>query len=379
MSQQDMDFRHRPQLSRRQVVQAGLAGALVGGLGGIGLLAVPGAARAQGAARTIRILRASPLTLPVWSVMYLAEDLGFLKEEGIAVEHIGLNSGPAAMTALLAGEGAADLSPPGEMLAAVAKGQSACAIFSLSGFTACTLIVSKQFAGKQKITAQSPLKEREAAIRAGKGSLRFGITTPGSLTDALTRMVLKQVGLDAARDATILPFQSLGNGLAALSNNAIDGFMSFSPLTEQGMLEFGAVPLLRIASDDIPAGKRLQGQLIEARPSDIQADPDLYAALVRACLRAQRIIVETPDVARDKLRRTRFDFVKEEIWPMVWQNELPTFKSPFVARESLQAWIDSGLVGGNPDPAKFPYDKVIDMRFVKEGLAKIGWTPPEAG
>lgn len=370
-------FQNLPVLrpSRRQLMRWSAAGLL----GGAGLLALPGSGRAQGGLRPVKLIHAAPVTLPLWSVTYLAEDMGFYKEEGLSVERLGLNSGPTAMTALLAGEGTSSVSTPGEMLAATVKGQPVRAIMSLSSFTAYTLLVSKKFAEARKVAGSSPLAERVGAIRASKGAMRFGITAPGSLTDVLTRLAVKQAGLDPARDVTILPFQSIGNGLAALSNNAIDGFMSPSPSTEQGMAEFGAVPLLRIAAGDLPAGARLQGQVLEARPADLQANRDLYAALVRANLRAMRMIVEAPDAARDALRRSRFSAVKEELWPMVWQNELPTFKSPFVTRDSLQAWIETGLIGGNPDPAKFAYDEVIEMSLVKEGLAKLGWTPPQGG
>jgi hypothetical protein len=39
----------------------------------------------------------------------------------------------------------------------------------------------------------------------------------------------------------------------------------------------------------------------------------------------------------------------------------------------MKAWIESGTIQGNPDPAKFNYDSVIDMRFVNEGLKKLNW------
>jgi hypothetical protein len=302
--------------SRRAfLTRAALAGALA---------VLPGGARAQGGPKPVKLLHASNGVLPLWSVTYLAEDMGFYREEGLAPTRLGLANGPTAMTAMLTGAGDTDASTPGEMLGAVAQG----------------------------------LAEREAALRTARGA-RYGITAPGSLTDVLTRMAIRHVGLDPARDANILPMQSINNGVAGLANNGIECFMGTSPFNEQAVLEIGAVPILGVGNGELRAGARLQGQ-------------------VRADVRALRMIVTRPDEARDVLRRSRFSSIREEIWPTVWQNQLPTFTSPYVGRDSVQAWIETGLIGGNPNPATFPYDQAIDMRFVAAAVQRLGWSiaPP---
>ena len=337
-------------------------------------LAIPGVGRSQGG-RTIKLLHASPAALPLWSVTFLAEDLGFYKEEGLNFERIRLNNGPASMTALLAGEGGANAATPGEMLAANARGQAVKVLESYTRTDAYTLIVSKEFAEKHKITAQSSLKDREAALKAARGA-RIGITAPGSATDLMARLAVKQVGMDPAKDVAIVPLQASANAVAALSNNAVDAGITLSPFTEQAIAEFGAVPLLSVATGELREGARLQGQCLQARPQDVDANPELYASLVRADLRALRVILEKPDQARDQLRKTRFANFKEEIWPSIWKNQLPTFSTPFVTRDAMRAWLETGSISGNPDPSKYPYDDIIDMRFVNEGLKKLNWSLP---
>jgi NitT/TauT family transport system substrate-binding protein len=118
---------------------------------------------------------------------------------------------------------------------------------------------------------------------------------------------------------------------------------------------------------------RLQGQCLQARPSDMTARPELYEALVRADVRALRVIMEKPDQAKDVLKKTHYTYIKDEVWPTVWRNQLRTFVSPFVTQEGMRAWVESGTIVGNPDPVTFPYAEVIDMRFVVEALKKIGW------
>lgn len=368
-----MKFLKSGMASRRQVLKFGAAGAL-GAAAAMMPLSRSVFAQTPGAG-AIRLIHASPAILTLWSVTFLAEDMGFYKDEGLDFERIPLNGGPAAMTALLAGEGEANCSAPGELLSANAYGQRVKIIESYTNSDAYTFVVTKAFADAHGVTAESSLAEREAALRGAKGS-KFGITAPGSHTDLTTRMAVAQVGLDAVGDVTIVPLQNIVNVSTALGQGAIDGGALLSPFTEQVIAEFGVVPLLSIAAGDIPAASRLQGQVLQARPEDIEERPDSFAAMVRADLKALRMIVETPDEAGAKLRSTRFGSLDEAIWPAVWAGQLPTFRSPFVTEDSLRAWIETGTIGGEPDPATFAYADIIDMQFVEAGLAANGWTPP---
>lgn len=356
-------------ISRRQLLQLGAAAgafASASALGATRLLAA--------GSDKVKIIHASPATLLVWSVSYLAEDMGYYKEEGLEIERVGLGGGPVAMTALLAGEGTVNVSAPGECLAANARGQRIKIIQAYTRSDPYTLSVTKAFADANGVTAASPREQREKALIAMKGK-RLGITAPGSNTDLVTRMAIQQVGLDPTSDVTIVPTGSIVNIISALAQGGLDGGVLLAPFTEQATAEFGAVPLLSIAAGEIPQAGRLQGQVLEARPQDLEEKRDLFAAFVRADLKALKFLHENPNGARDKLRETRFPKIADTIWPAAWASALPIFASPYVPKDSIQAWIETGTIGGNPDPKTFPYDEIIDMSLVDEGLQKIGWAP----
>ena len=357
-------------ISRRHML------ALSAGAAAVSLLTGSRSALAQVSGEgKIRLIHASPATLVLWSITYLAEDMGFYRDEGLVLERIPLNGGPAALTALLAGEGEGNCSAPGELLSANARGQQIKIIESYTNSDAYTLVVTKAFGDAHGVAATSPLAKREAALKAAKGA-KFGITAPGSHTDLATRMALIQVGLNPASDARIVPLQNIVNVVTAVSQGTIDGGFLLSPFTEQTIAKFGLVPLLSIANGEVPAAGRLQGQVLQARPNDIEKYKKSFAAMVRADLRALKMITEAPNEARDKLRATRFGSVDEAIWPAVWAGQLPTFRSPYVKADSLRAWLETGTIGGNPDPATFPYDRIIDMQFVDAGLKALNWSPP---
>lgn len=367
-------------VSRRQfLARAAASGVALTGLS----LAACGTnddARSAGKAsskRVVKLIHPSELPLVVWSVDYLAEDMGLYAAEGLTIKRVGLQGGPVALTGLLSHAGQADISSPGEMLASAAKGQGLKALMALTNRNASLLVVSKRVAARLGISADSTLEDKLSALGSLKGG-RFAITQPGSLSDGLTRLALKRVGLDPASDAKIVPVQSLANSLAALQNDRVEGFIGSSPVVEQAILKAGAVPLLASATNDIPGAAALQGQTLIATAADVKADPDLFAAVVRANVKALRSLVEAPDKARDLLRRTRFADVSDAIWSLMWRNNQPSWGSPYITRGAIEAWVSAGLVGDDTNVSKFPYDEVLDMTFVDQAVKAIGWKPPVA-
>jgi NitT/TauT family transport system substrate-binding protein len=355
--------------------------------GGIGLTAAAGsvlvacggssAGGSSGGLATVKIIQPSDVTLVLWSVDYLAEDLGFYRHEGLAAKRVPLLGGPVALQGLLSGAGACDISTPGEMLGAIAKGQGSKALMSHTNLTAATLVVSASFAKKLGVTERDPVQARNAALGRVKGA-SFGITAPGSQTDGFTRMALEQVGLDPDSDARIVPLQNAANCFAALQNGRIDGFMALSPLTEKAILALNAVPLLSVTKREIPAAYRLQGQTLIARTRDVERNPDLYRKLVRAHLRALRVLLEEPDRAKATLRKRRFADLPANQWELMWANNLPSWRSPYIAPDALSGWVTGGLVAGVTDPAKLSLDSAIDASFVEDAARRIGWDAPRA-
>jgi len=95
-------------------------------------------------------------------------------------------------------------------------------------------------------------------------------------------------------------------------------------------------------------------------------------------VRALRVLLEEPDRARDTLRKRRFAGVDADMWSLMWQNNLPSWKSPFVSRDALAAWITGGLVADHTDVGKFPLDDAIEPRFVDEAVKSLKWSAPAA-
>jgi sulfonate transport system substrate-binding protein len=334
-----------------------------------------GSSGSTGGTSTLKIIHANGSPLLLWSVSYLAEDLGYYKDEGLTVQRTYLGGGPPAAAALIAGSGTEDLSSPGELLRLTGKGQKLKVLMAHTTTEPEIFLLSKAKAAELGVTAGSDQQTRRAALSRIKNG-KYGITAAGSETDGLTRMALKQAGLDPDRDAQLLPLQSGANCLAALGNGRIDGFMSLSPIAETAILQTGAVPLLQNAKGDIKGGQLLQGQCVQVRGSDVASNRDMFAAMIRADVRALRSVVQDPDSARDLLRKTRFSSVAASVWPTAWEHTAAAWGSPYIAAANMASWVNAGLISGVTSASQINFSDVIDMTFVEEAVKSLGWNPP---
>jgi NitT/TauT family transport system substrate-binding protein len=345
-------------------------------LGGAGIgaftLMAPKIALGQ-TTRPYRILLASTSPTIYWAPSYLAEAMGYYKDEGLAVERIPNNSGAVAVAALVSGAGDALHSLPSESLAAMSRRQKLKFLSALSNYPPYYFVISKAFADKNGLNEEAPLDQRKAAVKTFKG-IRVGITSPGSSTDVIVRVFLKDAGIDPRTEAQLVPVGSTVNSLAAMSTGAIDAFVASPPIPELAHAQQGAIRLFSVGKDDFAGLKIASGHVTITRSSDVEAKPELYAAAVRADTKAMRQIVEDPKGAGDAIYKMLFAAnMKPEIWQDVWNNNRDQFRTPYVTRQGVEAFITKGLVINLTDPKSVDIAGAIDMRFVDEAVKDIGW------
>jgi NitT/TauT family transport system substrate-binding protein len=356
-------LKNAPTLSRRHFLA--WAGASTASL------AVPGLAHGE-SGKKLTILHGSGEILLAWAPSYVAEAMGYYKDEGFSVERIFNGSGPAGLTALVSGSGTFLLAPPGELLVGVARGQKLKILMAESNYQAVHFVISKEYAAKHGITRDTPVAKRLAAAKQFKG-IRCAVTTPGSLSDHAARAALKGAGLDPAADAQILPLGSVPNAMAAMGRGNIDAFTGASPAPETAESKLGAVVLFSVGNGEIPGFKALSGQLLNARAVDVEQNPELFSSIVRADIRGLRYIVENSKAAGDLLYKNRYSSMSPELWAVVWERNVSQFATPYVPKESVEAWATMGIVPGSVDTKSIKFDSVIDMRFVDQAIQKIGW------
>ena len=171
------------------------------------LFAAPGASEAR---MTIGLSSVNIAFLPV----YVAQEKGFFKDEGLDVQFVMFNAGSTNLQSLMGG----DIQMMGSAFVETLGGRAAG--FDIKNFWGiCNLMPFELYSN----TNFRSLKE-------AKGK-RFAISRFGSLTDFLTRATLQHHGIDP-KEVTILQIGSTPARFAALSAGAVDASVVWFPVTE---------------------------------------------------------------------------------------------------------------------------------------------------
>jgi len=146
--------------------------------------------------------------------VYVTQEKGFFKDEGLDVLLVLFNAGATNLQALVGG----DIQMMGSAFVETIGGRAAGA--DTKNFWGICNIMPFQLYSQPGFTSMKDAK--------GK---RFAISRFGSLTDYLTRATLRHFGIDP-KDVTILQIGSTPARFAALSAKAVDASIVWFPVTE---------------------------------------------------------------------------------------------------------------------------------------------------
>ena len=146
--------------------------------------------------------------------VYVAEDKGFFKNEGLDVLLVLFNAGATNLQALIGG----DVQIMGSAFVETIGGRAA-GVDVKNFWGICNLMPFQLY-------SQPDFK----SMKQAKGK-RFAISRFGSLTDFLTRATLRHFGVDP-KDVTILQIGSTPARFAALTAKGVDASIVWFPVTE---------------------------------------------------------------------------------------------------------------------------------------------------
>ena len=146
--------------------------------------------------------------------VYVAQEKGFFKDEGLDVQFVMFNAGSTNLQSLMGG----DIQMMGSAFVETLGGRAAG--FDIKNFWGiCNLMPFELYSNANF-----------RSLKESKGK-RFAISRFGSLTDFLTRATLQHHGVDP-KDVTILQIGSTPARFAALAAGAVDASVVWFPVTE---------------------------------------------------------------------------------------------------------------------------------------------------
>jgi len=216
--------------------------------------------------------------------LYAAEQLGYLKAEGITGQFVDFEGGAEVTTAMVGGSVDVGGTMVERPLILAEKGFGAKNLLALENRNTIHLVLRKDH----------PAKE----VKDLKGS-KLGMTRAGSGTDLSLRALLKDAGLEPDRDVAIIAVGGVSSMLAALKAGQIDGFMQGEPA---GALAVHQLKLARPFVDPrLGQGPKflqfMTFSTLQTSDKWLAANPQLAERLVRAVVKTLKRMREDPESA----------------------------------------------------------------------------------
>ena len=295
----------------------------------------------------------------------VALDKNFFAEEGLDIEVINIPGGSKAAAALLGGS--ADIVNLGlfHALKAARKGFDVVAFATPFNQWPHTYLMKPEMMKKKGITVNSTLDEK---IKAMKG-LKIGCTSPGSGTDLIPRLFLKNRGINPEKDVKIVPFGNQAAGIAAFERGLIDVFQWVSPIPELLEQKGVGTVIFSAPAGDIPEINGWAWDSYFTTRKYMEAHPDVILAFTKAIIKAINYIHNNeegtleiigkrwPD-ASPQLRKTSYFNLRKAI---------P--KNPRITKRGYQTSIDllfSDIEGEEKE--RVSYEKTVTNKFVDQAL-----------
>jgi NitT/TauT family transport system substrate-binding protein len=271
------------------------------------LTLAPGTAKSQ----EIDVILAMPAQTLTFTTVYVAEDMGFFKKEGLNVTQRNL-VGVASPNAVLAGSAHFTFTTGPIFLRAASQGQRFFAIANMIERPMVEIVLRKDVAEKVGVTEKMPFEERAKRMKG----LTIAVQGIGSIVHAWQRYVAAKGGLDVENDVRVSSMDPPAM-LPALESKAVDGFTTSMPFTTQAIQKGAAVMLASSVNDARELVPFAYG-LVYTTPDQCQKNREMCARMARAFSAAGKVTREQPEKVFEEVLKKRFPKIEPELLKAAW-------------------------------------------------------------
>ena len=276
---------------------------------------------------------------PIWIV----QEKGLLKKQGVNAEIISVNASPMALQAMLAGE-----------LDVIVTSVTTLVNSRLTGADVMMILaIVPTFPAH--IVAQKAVTD----VKQLKGKVG-GVGRPGTTTEIGMRLALSRLGIDPNLDVKLLPVGSTADALASLSKGVVQFGILVEPFVREAE-KFGYRSLVDIGSLNIP----FHWNGVLTREVTIRSKSPLLAKFARAMVEAIYIFKRDKESTLKIISKyTRI--TDPESLDRTYQalsKILP--ETPLPAPEGVKSYLDY-LLPTRPEAAKSNPRDFVDLSFVQE-------------
>ena len=279
---------------------------------------------------------------------WMAKEIGAYEKYGIDAELIYISSGPTVVQALLGGDVTGGIAATNAVIAAVLRGAPLVSVVSTANRPYHRLWVQPEIMRVEDLKGKT-----------------IGVTRFGSVTDNLTRMILKKYGLEST--VNVRQMGGTAEVSAAFQNKQIAGAVTSSLRVDQSVQ-----PGLLMKLEDL--GFQYSMDVIAYSRDDIKRAPRLVDGMVRAYtegVAAMHYQKERAYRAIAKYARLRDQKKIDEIY----QDSIVYLeKTPRVEPEAINSILD--FMGKKGVPLETFADNTLVDKMVREGFIEKLYKKP---
>lgn len=279
---------------------------------------------------------------------WMAKEIGAYEKYGIDAELIYISSGPTVVQALLGGDVTGGIAATNAVIAAVLRGAPLVSVVSTANRPYHRLWVQPEIMRVEDLKGKT-----------------IGVTRFGSVTDNLTRMILKKYGLEST--VNVRQMGGTAEVSAAFQNKQIAGAVTSSLRVDQSVQ-----PRLLMKLEDL--GFQYSMDVIAYSRDDMKRSPQLVDGMVRAYTEGVAAMHYQKERAYRAIAKYARLHDQKKIDEIYQDSIVYLEKTPRVEPEAINSILD--FMGKKGVPLETFADNTLVDKMVREGFIEKLYRKP---
>lgn len=280
---------------------------------------------------------------------FVADVMGYYKEEGLDTELIVLGGATKVYSALVAGEVEFSISSSVSVLRGQAGGVDMMMIGGAMNQHASNIVATREWFEKAGLTKDSTYEER---LKALKG-ITIAVASAAGGSAQLVDFLAKEAGLNPERDMTLTVLGVGDTTLAAFARRRVDAITHSSPVAVQAIREYDGVMLFHMSAGQVPAYNGFLYLTYTGMGSWMKEHQDQTVRFLRAMQKAHNAIFDpaTAEIVRDKVRAKYHAKIDAALYADAWSDYASAFpKSIAISKDMVERVNELTAKVENADP-----------------------------
>ncbi|MPZ24944.1 MAG: hypothetical protein GEV12_00445 [Micromonosporaceae bacterium] len=309
---------------------------------------------------TVTIAQSAPsfIHFPLY-VMLGAE---MLESAGLSSEVTDVGGGAEVVSAAVSGSVDVASATFGSQLRAVQAGAPIKSVASTEDLHGLHFVVKQSVLDEAGITSEAAGIEDLGVLEG----LRIGISSPGSGSDALSRLLLQLGGFDPDRDAQIVALGDSAAMLAAFQQDELNALAVSAPVSYVAIEQAEGAFLFNFPRGDLPQFGDLQYMTYFSGERAIDGRADVLQCFVDAHAKALEMMQDEPEAALEAARSFMDNVEDDALYEEIANDYLASFPaSPVLQQDKVERAIEMEKSLEGAEPITIGFDDIVDNTFAE--------------